>query len=117
MIIDELIAALRMKADGANVQDRRLIVGLVDHLLQWIDNDQTVGDLQCSVDRYIGNVWLSTDALHSSIWTLAKKLGDEIKGVGGMTVNERLFAFGLFPRYDSSVTDAQRRAVRSKVDA
>ena len=52
-------------------------------------------------ERYIGHTWFETDAMHSAIYSLWSAFRTEaISRIGGMTMNERLYNFGLLERFD-----------------
>ncbi len=40
-----------------------------------------------------------------------------INGIGGMTINERLYWFGLFDQFDKSVTQSEKENIYSKLMA
>ena len=111
MTLGELIPALR-KASAD-----RVVIGLIELLEQWRSNAETADDLHQSVERYIGNSWIASDAEHKavySLWSAFRTLC--IAGRGGMTINERLYCFDLFEAWDSANTEEGRAVIRHKID-
>lgn len=59
---------------------------------------------------------LQSQAEHSNAYQLWREFKhDAIDRIDGMTMNERLFFFGLFERFDQSDTEKQKHAVYSKL--
>ncbi len=70
------------------------------------------------VERYFGNVWIPKEEEHSKAYRLWLSFrGDAIRGVGGMTMNERLWAFSLFERFDSCKFEVERLEMYGKLHA
>jgi len=111
MTLGELIPAIQ----GASSD--RTVHGLVDLLQQWRSSANTADDLHRSVERYIGNSWIASDAEHKTVYSLWSAFRDQcIAGRGGMTINERLYCFDLFDAWDSAKTEEGRAVVRRKID-
>ena len=86
-------------------------------MLNWKMDTSTVEDLRERVDRYIGNSWIGREEDHQKVFTLWSSFRDgAIGGIGGMTMNERLYWFGLFDRFDGSAKD-ERLTIYRKLDA
>ena len=65
---------------------------------------------------FFGNTRLQSEADHSKAYGLWKAFRDDaIQGIGGMTMNERLYLFGLFERFDLSNTEEQKNVVYRKL--
>lgn len=112
MTLDELTKEIR------DFSQETLLHDLARYIEQWKKDDRNVEALETMVERFFGNVWIPSDEDHSKayhIWASFKD--DAIRGIGGMTMNERLYAFGLFERYDSCNTEAEKRVVYDKVHA
>lgn len=110
MNLDELAIAIRAVSPEAVAQ------GFSDWLLSWKTSVETVDDLHRQGERYIGNVWFSTDAIHAQIhglWTAFVKT--TIEGIQGMTPHERLLACGLLPRFEAAVLQQERQAIYAKL--
>ena len=111
MTLGELIPALKEASSDQTVH------GLVELLEQWRSSADTADDLHQSVERYIGNSWIASDAEHKTVYALWSAFRDQcIAGRGGMTINERLHCFELFASWDSAKTEEGRAAVRHKID-
>lgn len=110
MNLDELATAMRKTASDPTVMK------LSDLLAAWKDNDSDARELESTVERYIGNTWIAGTAEHEEIYGLWSRFrNDAIRGIGGMTMDERLHRFGLFPRWDGTRTDEGRRAIYAKL--
>jgi hypothetical protein len=111
MNLDELANHLRTGFSDPVVQK----IGTV--MLQWKTDTSTAEDLRERVERYIGNSWISREEDHQRVYGLWSSFRDEaIGGIGGMTMNERLYWFGLFDRFDGS-TKEERLVVYRKLHA
>lgn len=90
-------------------------------LAHWVDDWKKSGDSLeqlCSlIEKWHAGVWFS-DANASNAfyrnWTQLK--AEEIECIGGMTMNERLFVFGLLDLWDNSNAEG-RNVLRVKVKA
>jgi len=71
-------------------------------LLEWKSDNSNVDDLIQRTEKFIGTTWIESDKEHEIIYKMWSDFRDQIiKGIGGMTMNERLFHFDLFDRFDS----------------
>lgn len=77
---------------------------------------ESVDDLVTTLDRTLGHSWFSRDDLHAQVAKLIDQLRVEAMSLPGMTMNERLLAFGLLAAWDSA-SDAKRETLRSKLGA
>jgi hypothetical protein len=110
MTIDELASSIARLSPEAVVQ------GLAQLLIDWKCDASTVEQLSTRVDRYIGNTWIVDDAIHArahNMWSEFRAA--EVQGIGGMTMNERLFSFGLFAEFDNASTAEQRIGIYAKL--
>ena len=91
---------------------------LCELLLDWKTDSSTAEELCDKVERYIGNSWIERDENHARVYALWSAFRDEaITGIGGMTMNERLYHFSLFERFDASHDDEERITVYAKLHA
>jgi len=63
-------------------------------------------------EKFFGNTWLSTQETYTlaySLWNTFRE--DAIHGIGGMTMNERLYFFGLFERFDASRSKKEKDTI------
>ena len=112
MALDDLAKEIR------GVSDEKLIQDLAKYIEDWKSDDTNAQALETMVERFFGNVWIPKEEDHSEayeFWALFRD--DAIRGIGGMTMNERLYAFGLFERYDHCKTQTERLVVYAKVHA
>jgi|SRR6516162_786651 hypothetical protein len=102
MNLDELANHLRTSFSDPVVQKLAAVV------LEWKTDTSTVEDLREKIDRYIGNSWISREEDHQKVYGLWSSFRDDAIGaIGGMTMNERLYWFGLFDRFDRSTKEEQ----------
>lgn len=112
MNLDELSEEL------CKVSPEKVVHDLSKLLVEWKDNEKTAEELREGVERYIGNTWIEKDEDHSKIYHLWSLFRDKaIHGIGGMTMNERLYWFGLFHRYDASKNEEEKLLVYRKLHA
>jgi hypothetical protein len=112
MNLDELAQRIR------EVSKEEVVQGLADLLMAWKEDQSTAEELRQSVERYIGNSWIEKDADHSKIYQLWSSFRDQaIAGIGGMTMNERLYWFGLVERYDVCQDREAKLAIYKKLHA
>jgi hypothetical protein len=89
---------------------------LSELLVSWKDDESNATDLESAVERYIGNTWVVSTAEHETIYSLWSEFRDDaIRGIGGMTMNERLYCFSLFPQWDNAHTEEARKAIYAKL--
>ncbi|MBN8530994.1 MAG: hypothetical protein J0L97_03925 [Alphaproteobacteria bacterium] len=110
MILDELASSIKAASSDP------VAIKLADLLSQWKDDDSNVEDLEYWVERYIGNTWISSEEEHKQIYRLWSQFkSDAVKCVRGMTMNERLFRFGLMDRFDTARTEQERKTIYAKL--
>jgi hypothetical protein len=94
---------------------------LRNELAHWVSEWKTKGDsldrLSALIGKWHGNVWFkdanASNAFHRN-WTQFK--AKEIDCIDGMTMNERLFVFGLLDLWDNA-NEEGRKVLRAKVKA
>jgi hypothetical protein len=115
MTLPELRAALAeirpLTADDARLRD--LFIARLDG---WIIDEVTVERLLDDLNRILGNVWFSAPEVHTAVFQALEDFAKEVRGISGMTVNERLFTFGLLDAWDRA-TESTRKLFRSKLGA
>ena len=93
---------------------------LVDTLLQrvaaWPDDSSSLEKLAADLERLLGHVWFSTNERHALVNLSVARFKDLVGGVDGMTMNERLYLFGLESRW-ARATEPERIEIYSKVGA
>lgn len=91
---------------------------LVELFESWKTDDSTVEELESDIERYIGNSWITSEEEHKDIYSLWSKFKEnEISHIAGMTMNERLFTFGLFDRFEKINSEAERLNIYTKLHA
>ena len=76
---------------------------LVHWIADWKENDKTVDDLSLLIEKWHGNVWFNNERTQNIFyekWSIFKQTA--IQNIGGMSMNERLYWFGLFEKYEST---------------
>ena len=112
MNLDELAEAIR------KISSEEVVQKLSRLLVEWKSNDETVEVLKERIERYIGNTWIESNEDHEKIYHMWASFRDEvISEVRGMTMNERLYQFGLFDRFDACLDHEARLVLYRKVQA
>lgn len=94
--------------------DAALVDTFLKRLDRWREDESTVEELVSELDRTLGHIWFSSNEAHATVALIIARLRDTVAAIGGMTMNERLYAFDLLDRWDRS-TDAERDALYRKV--
>jgi hypothetical protein len=98
--------------------DDEVVVHLRKHLSEWKLDDCNVIELAASIERFFGNSWIESEETHNHLYGLWSKFKKEaIEGIGGMTMNERLYWFGLFERYESLQSETAKKVIYAKLCA
>ena len=70
-------------------------------ILDWKVRSEDLDILAILVERWHGNVWFKSEQDSNDFYRNWISFKEEyIDRVGGMTMNERLYVFGLFPVWD-----------------
>ena len=97
MNIDELTNKIRKVSSEKNVQD---LAELIQH---WKTDEKNAIELKENVDRYLGNEWIDKKTDFEKVYGIWSVFRDSvINGIGGMTMNERLYLFGLYDLFDNA---------------
>jgi hypothetical protein len=100
----------------ATAEDARLRDIFVGRLDAWPGDPSTTERLLDDLNRILGQVWFSTSGVHSQVFEAICAFSKTVAGIGGMTLNERLFNFGLLDAWDASSAEEQKR-LRIKLGA
>ena len=112
MNIDELTKNIRKVSSEKNVQE------LAEFIQKWKTDEQNTVELKESVERYLGNAWIDKKADFEKVYGMWSEFRDSaINGIGGMTMNERLWVFGLMDRFDQSKSDVEKEVIYKKLKA
>lgn len=110
MNLDGLASAIRAISNAPAAQK------LSELLLRWKTNDTNVEELVNTVEHYLGNAWIASDQEFKDIYRLWSQFcEDAVFGIRGMTMNERLYWFGLVTLFDQADTDLSRMAIYTKL--
>lgn len=85
------------------------VTRLISHLVDWKTDDNDLLHLFDSVESFFGNSWISSEQAHSHLYRLWSEFKIEvISSIGGMTMNEKLYVFGLFDCFDNASEKEQK---------
>jgi hypothetical protein len=116
MTLAELRRCLESLRSTLTPADAKIVGLLIASIAFWKENDETPDVLGASLDRALGQSWLSSDLLHRRVHDLLLQFRPTITSVGGMTMNERLVMFDLMERWDRS-SEEEREVLYAKVVA
>ena len=95
-----------------------VVARLGKHLSEWKQDDTDTFELANSIERFFGNSWIEREETHKHLYRLWSKFKEEsIDGIGGLSMNERLYWFGLFERFESSQSEAAQKVIYAKLCA
>ncbi|MEC3908897.1 hypothetical protein VOI54_17880 [Tamlana sp. 2201CG12-4] len=112
MNLDELTKNIRKVSKEETVQK------LADNIQEWKTDERNAAELRDTVERFLGNSWIDKPTDFDKVyamWTEFRK--SAIDGIGGMTMNERLYWFGLFGLFDNAKNDAEQEKYYEKLMA
>ena len=110
MHLDDLLASLN------DASSDPVVARLCKYIGAWKADQATTAELRELVERYIGNTWIEREGDHKVVYKLWSKFRDEaIDALPEMTMNERLSAFSLFERYDTTSDEAAKATVLKKL--
>jgi len=108
MNLDELVAS---------VTEVELREGLLHWISEWKNDKSDIENLAFMIGKWHGNTWFKdtneSNGFHSRL-EVFKKIA--VEGIRSLTLNERLYWFGLFEQWDSSNKESQSR-IRTKLHA
>jgi hypothetical protein len=110
MDLDALVAVISRTSSDP------VVLKLAVLLSTWKGDERNAEELEVTVERFIGNTWFDSKTEHKKIYGLWSQFRDEaIHGIGGMTMNERLYLFSLLHRWDIAQTEEERKAIYAKL--
>jgi len=108
MNIDEL-------ADSISEEELRL--NLIKCINVWKSDDRDINDLYNMIAKWHGNVWFKSESESNKFYKNIQFFKTQaIDGIGGLTVNERLFFFDLLNEWENTDKSGQIR-IRGKIHA
>ena len=100
------------------ISDDAVVSRLSRHLASWKNDDTNVVALDNSIESFFGKSWIKDYDTHSHLYKLWSGFKSEaILGIAGLTMNERLYLFGLFERVDSAESESGQKTVYAKLSA
>lgn len=99
-----------------SVSDDPVIQKLASELANWKQRNDNVKQLESTVEKFIGTTWISRNEEHEQVYQLWSNFRDEnIRTIHGMTMNERLFVFGLLDHFDKCKTNDEKDILYGKL--
>ena len=112
MNIDELTKNIKKISSEKNVQE------LAEFIQKWKTDEQNAFELKENIERYLGNAWIEKKADFEKVYGIWSEFRDSaINGIGGMTMNERLYLFGLFDLYEKAPNNTKKEKFYTKLMA
>ena len=108
--MDELINNIR------GVSKEQLVQKLADNIQECKTDENNVVKLKKNIERFFGNTWFEKQTDFDKVydmWTEFRK--SSIDGIGGMTMNEKLYWFGLFELFDKTKNESEREKYYNKL--
>ncbi|TPH14529.1 hypothetical protein [Litorilituus lipolyticus] len=94
------------------------VAKLLGVLKDWKLNSENVVKLKSTIERFFGHSRIESEETHNHLYKLWSSFSTSAIGnIGGMTMNERLFWFGLFEQFDSCKSEAKKQLIYSKLSA
>ena len=112
MSLDQLILNIK------RISSEKEVLGLANYIQEWKANEMNAVELRSSVEKYLGNSWLENNFDYLNIYSVWSEFRDvAIDGIGGMTMNERLYHFGLLEAYEKLTTEKEKEKFFTKLMA
>lgn len=112
MNLDELISNIKQLS-----KDDNTISVLISILENWKINNKTVSELNYVIDKFRDGFFPKENEINLiKIGTLLYNFQEEIiLNIGGMTMNEKLYVFSLFDRFDFSKNNNEKEIIYKKL--
>ncbi|MFC6860380.1 hypothetical protein [Zunongwangia atlantica] len=112
MNIDELTKKIRKVSSEKNIQE------LSDFIQKWKFDKKNVLELRENVERYLGHARFDKKADFDKVYEMWSDFRDSaINRIDGMTMNERLYWFGLFELFENTKNETEQEKYYSKLMA
>ncbi|MCL2156261.1 MAG: hypothetical protein FWH53_11395 [Leptospirales bacterium] len=111
MNLDEFISEIENLTNDDSIHD------LLWLLKEWKNNNKTVLELENTIEKFIDSFWPKENEheLLKILQLLNDFKNENIKNIGGMTMNERLYLFSLLDRFDSCKNDNKKEIIYKKL--
>lgn len=110
MNLDDLSKNIR------KTSEEKIVQKLADHIQDWKINEKNAIELSDGVERFLGNTWIENRTDFDKIYGMWSEFRiSAIEGIGGMTMNERLYRFGLFELFDKEKDIAKQNIFYHKL--
>lgn len=110
MNLDELVNSIPNS-------ESKLKQDLKKWISDWKMNDKNIDDLERLIGKWHGNVWFEDQQISNKFYEDFQNFNEKaILGIGGMTMIERLYSFGLLDLWDSSDSKT-KNIIRLKLKA
>tara|TARA_B110000114_G_C14733651_1_gene254291 strand:- start:164 stop:508 length:345 start_codon:yes stop_codon:yes gene_type:complete len=112
MNLDELTKNIR------KVSKEEIVQKLADNIQEWKTDERNAVELRENVERFLGNTWIEKRTDFNKVYGMWTEFRNSaIDGISGMTMNERLYWFGLFDLFDNAKNDAEQEKFYGKLMA
>ena len=112
MNLDELTKNIR------KVSKEEIVKKLADNIQEWKKDERNAVELRDNVERFIGNTWITKQTDFDKIYGMWTEFRNSaIDGIGGMTMNERLYWFGLFDLFENAKDNVEQDKYYQKLMA
>ena len=112
MNLDELTKNIR------KVSKEEIVKKLADNIQEWKKDERNAVELRDNVERFIGNTWIEKQTDFDKIYGMWTEFRNSaIDEIGGMTMNERLYWFGLFDLFENAKDNVEQDKYYQKLMA
>jgi hypothetical protein len=112
MNLDELTVNIQKSSKEDSTQK------LVSNLKSWKTDERNVIELRENIERLFGSTWIEKRTDFDKVYGMWSEFKNSaIDGIGGMTMNERLYWFGFFDLFDNAKNDSERKKIYEKLMA
>lgn len=99
-------------------ENNQIVKWIAIVLNDWKISDKDIDDLVYVIEKYFGNTWIDDEKKYERVYKIwADFKNTEIVSSPGMTMNERLWVFGLMDRFDQSKSDVEKEVIYKKLKA
>ncbi|CAM1361718.1 conserved hypothetical protein [Tenacibaculum litopenaei] len=112
MNLDELTSNIQKISKDDSIQK------LLNNLESWKTDEGNVFELRENIERFLGNTWFEKQTDFDKIYGIWSEFKySAIDGIGGMTMNERLYWFGALDLFDNTKNESERKRIYEKLMA